>query len=94
MTSSEFLRAGFQHRKKEFVDEGLKNSDRGRVEGVFYIARRKMSSKGGQKEKPRPAINTGNKNKGGLGTKTCSGEGPNEKGLGWGRLKGMKLACL
>lgn len=41
-----------------------------------------MSSKRGQKEKPRRAINTGNKNKGGLGAKTCSSKGPVEKGVG------------
>lgn len=52
------------------------------MKGVSYIARHKMSRKRGQKEKPRPAINTGNKNKAGLGAKTCSGEGPVGRGFG------------
>lgn len=61
------------------MDEGL-NSDRGRVEGVFYIARRKMSSKGGQKEKPRPAINTGNKIREAWGLKPALARGPLRRG--------------
>lgn len=49
VTSSEFLRAGFRHRKKEFVDEVLKNSDRGGWRASLILHVVKCQAKEGRK---------------------------------------------